>query len=99
MNAVPGMTTRFHFKPTITSAKMKEITGNDKFEYILLCNKICGVAHYNMKMPVRVVEKDEYNTWLKSTKMAYTKATDAPAEAAPAAPAATDSTAKPMALK
>lgn len=99
MNAVPGMTTRFHFKPTVTSAKMKEITGNDKFEYILLCNKICGVAHYNMKMPVRVVEKDEYNSWLKGTKMAYTKATDAPAEAAPAAPAATDSTAKPMASK
>ncbi len=96
MNAVPGMTTRFHFKPTITTAKMKEITGNDKFEYILLCNKICGVAHYNMKMPVRVVEKDEYNSFLAGTKMAYTKSEAA--EPAPvAAPA--DSTVKPMALK
>lgn len=96
MNAVPGMTTRFHFKPTITTAKMKEITGNDKFEYILLCNKICGVAHYNMKMPVRVVEKDEYQSFLAGTKMAYTKP-EAAAPAPVAAPA--DSTAKPMALK
>lgn len=75
---------------------MKEITGNDKFEYILLCNKICGVAHYNMKMPVRVVEKDEYQSFLAGTKMAYTKP-EAAAPAPVAAPA--DSTAKPMALK
>lgn len=94
MNAVPGMTTRFHFKPTITTARMKEITGNDKFEYIMLCNKICGVAHYNMKMPVRVLEKNEYLAWVKKdTKPAYNRS----AGAAPAAPA--DTTAKPMAAK
>ena len=45
-------------------------------------------------MPVRVVEKDEYQTWLAGTKMAYTKAEPASPVAAPA-----DSTAKPMALK
>ena len=73
MNAVPGMTTRFHFKPTITTTKMKEITGDTKFEYILLCNKICGVAHYNMKMPVRVVEKEEYTTWLREQKKVFTR--------------------------
>ncbi len=83
MNAVPGMTTRFHFKPTVTTAKMKEITGNDKFEYILLCNKICGVAHYNMKMPVRVLEKEEYKTWLRGEKKAIQKPSDSPS-AAPA---------------
>lgn len=73
MNAVPGMTTRFHFKPTITTAKMKEITGNPKFEYILLCNKICGVAHYNMKMPVRVLEKEDYVKWLREQKKVFTR--------------------------
>lgn len=90
MNAVPGMTTRFHFKPTITTAKMKEITGNDKFEYIMLCNKVCGVAHYNMKMPVRVVEQSEFDAWLRGEKLVFEKA------AAPA-PAPADSAAKPMA--
>lgn len=97
MNAVPGMTTRFHFKPTVTTAKMKEITGNDKFEYIMLCNKICGVAHYNMKMPVRVLEKADFEAWLKKdTKPAFAR-TVAETPAAPAAPV--DSVAKPVALK
>lgn len=88
MNAVPGMTTRFHFKPTITTAKMKEITGNDKFEYVMLCNKICGVAHYNMKMPVRVLERAEFDAWLKAEKRVF----EAPAASAPA-----DSATAPMA--
>lgn len=66
MNAVPGMTTRFAFKPTKTTAEMKKETGNPKFEFILLCNKICGVAHYNMKMPVRIVEQGEYDAWIKT---------------------------------
>jgi cytochrome c oxidase subunit II len=56
MNAVPGMTTEFHFEPTITTDSMRLITNNDKFDFILLCNKICGVAHYNMKMNVVVHE-------------------------------------------
>jgi cytochrome c oxidase subunit 2 len=90
MNAVPGMTTRFYFKPTITTKKMREITGNDKFDYILLCNKICGVAHYNMKMKVVVVEPDELSTWLKEGKPVFEKAAPepAPATTATAAPAA-----------
>lgn len=83
MNAVPGMTTRFHFKPTITTARMKEITGNDKFEYVILCNKVCGVAHYNMKMPVRVLERAEFDAWLMKEKKVFEPA----APAAPTAPA------------
>jgi cytochrome c oxidase subunit 2 len=71
MNAVPGMSTRFHFKPTITTARMREITGNEKFDYVLLCNKICGVAHYNMKMKVVVVEPQEFKDWLKNEKPVF----------------------------
>ena len=34
---------------------------------MLLCNKICGAAHYNMKIKVTVVESEaEYNTWYAS---------------------------------
>ena len=64
MNAVPGMTTQFFFEPTITTAQMKEITKNDKFEYVLLCNKICGVAHYNMKMNVVCEDADQFTRWV-----------------------------------
>lgn len=35
-----------------------------KFDYVLLCNKICGGAHYNMQMPIRVVEQEEYDNWI-----------------------------------
>lgn len=64
MNLVPGMTTRFGFTPTITTEEMKKITKNPKFEYVLLCNKICGVAHYNMQMKVIVESREKYNEWL-----------------------------------
>lgn len=64
MNAVPGMTTSFRMTPTITTNEMRAKTGNEEFEYILMCNKICGAAHYNMKMTIKVVEEEEYTTWL-----------------------------------
>jgi cytochrome c oxidase subunit 2 len=64
MNCVPGMITQFNFVPKYTTAEMREITGNDEFEYILLCNKICGAAHYNMQMKITVVSEEEYQNWL-----------------------------------
>ncbi len=64
MNAVPGMTTSFRMTPTITTNEMRAKTGNEEFDYILMCNKVCGAAHYNMKMTVKVVEEEEYTTWL-----------------------------------
>ncbi|GAB4377879.1 MAG: cytochrome c oxidase subunit II [Salibacteraceae bacterium] len=68
MNCVPGMITKFHFKPVRTTEQMREITGNDEFDYILLCNKICGAAHYNMKMVIKVVEQEEFDKWLSEQK-------------------------------
>ena len=68
MNCVPGLKTQFNFTPTITSKEMKEITGNDEFEYILLCNKICGAAHYNMQMNIIVESKEDYEKWLAEQK-------------------------------
>ena len=68
MNCVPGMVTEFTFKPTITTAEMQEITGNNAFEYVLLCNKICGAAHYNMQMNIKVLDEEEFNTWMSEQK-------------------------------
>lgn len=68
MNCVPGLETQFNFVPTITSKEMKEITGNDEFEYVLLCNKICGAAHYNMQMNIIVDTKEDYEKWLAEQK-------------------------------
>jgi cytochrome c oxidase subunit 2 len=84
MNAVPGMTTRFSFKPTMTTAEMQKETNNPKFEYVMLCNKVCGVAHYNMKMPVRVVEMAEYQDWLKAQPLVFPVVSEATAGASTA---------------
>lgn len=36
--------------------------------YILLCNKICGASHYNMKVFIEVVEEAEFNKWIAEQK-------------------------------
>ena len=36
----------------------------DEFDYFLLCNKICGVAHYNMQMKIVVESQEEYDAWM-----------------------------------
>jgi cytochrome c oxidase subunit 2 len=59
MNVVPGMRTKFKMKPIISTAEMKKITGNKDFNYVLLCNKICGEGHSNMKLIVVVDETEE----------------------------------------
>ncbi|MBW6483006.1 MAG: cytochrome c oxidase subunit II [Vicingaceae bacterium] len=68
MNVVPGLKTQFNFIPTITSEEMKKITNNENFEYILLCNKICGAAHYNMQMDIVVESKEDFEKWLAEQK-------------------------------
>lgn len=37
-----------------------------EFDYILLCNKICGKSHYNMQMKIIVESEEEYNAWIES---------------------------------
>jgi len=38
------------------------------FDYLLLCNKICGKSHYNMQMKIIVETQEEYDAWMKSQK-------------------------------
>ena len=69
MNCVPGTTTQFAFTPTMTTKEMQEELNDSSFEYVMLCNKICGAAHYNMQMKVVVETEAEYNEWLESQKV------------------------------
>jgi cytochrome c oxidase subunit 2 len=106
MNVVPGMTTMFHFTPTITTADMRkdpvvmrqmgEINAIRKekakkegqpfkpvsFDYILLCNKICGNSHYNMQMVVVVDTEADYKKWIAGQKAYYAKEEPKKAETA-----------------
>ena len=68
MNAVPGLPTRFKFTPTVTTDEMRVQQGDPEFDYILLCNKICGAAHFNMYMKIVVDTPEEYELWLADQK-------------------------------
>jgi cytochrome c oxidase subunit 2 len=68
MNCVPGQRTKLKFKPIYTTSEMRERTGNPRFNYILLCNKICGESHSQMNMAVTVGTVEEFNAWKELEK-------------------------------
>ncbi|MFL5752669.1 MAG: cytochrome c oxidase subunit II [Bacteroidia bacterium] len=45
---------------------IRKAKGEDEytFDYILLCNKICGASHFNMQMKIVVESEKDYNAWL-----------------------------------
>jgi len=71
MNAVPGMPTYFQFTPRLTTAEMREKRNDPKYDYVLLCAKICGAGHYNMQAKVTVVTEAEYATWIAKQSLYY----------------------------
>ena len=66
INTVPGQVTRLKVTPTISTKEMRVRKNNPKFNYVLMCNKICGSAHYKMKMIVVIDTHEQYYAWLKS---------------------------------
>tara|TARA_R110000868_G_scaffold244074_5_gene500243 strand:- start:5194 stop:6261 length:1068 start_codon:yes stop_codon:yes gene_type:complete len=40
-----------------------------EFDYLLLCNKICGKSHYNMQMKIIVETQEEYDAWINEQKV------------------------------
>ena len=91
MNAVPGMTTRMHLVPTITTDSMRQITDNPNFDYILLCNKVCGISHYNMQSALVVEKPGAFKVW--TILLAPFEKTGS------STPAAVDSLATPVAVE
>lgn len=90
----------------IRSKKSAELVAEGKsaldpytFDYLLLCNKICGASHYNMQMKIVVEDEADFNKWLGAKETFATaikkekEGAAAPAPAEGAAPAAGDSTA------
>lgn len=50
----------------LIAAGEEPLADYEQFEYYLLCNKICGVAHYNMQMKVVVETEEEFEEWLRA---------------------------------
>ncbi|NQX90618.1 MAG: hypothetical protein HRT74_00440, partial [Flavobacteriales bacterium] len=78
MNTVPGVPTRFKMVPSITTDSMRTILDDPEFDYVLLCNKVCGAAHFNMQMKVVIESEEDYNNWLEEQKTFIAK--EEPAE-------------------
>jgi cytochrome c oxidase subunit 2 len=90
-------------KSTALVAKGEPALDPYTFDYLLLCNKICGSSHYNMQMKIVVDTPAEYKKWLASKptiveEVKAAKAADAPADA-PAKPADTSKLATAVAAK
>jgi cytochrome c oxidase subunit 2 len=62
-------------------AEGKEALEPYTFDYLLLCNKICGASHYNMQMKIVVESPEDYKKWLaeKPTVTQVWKEANAPA--------------------
>ncbi len=72
MNTVPGMSTYFVFEPIKSTKEARAEKKDDSFDYFVYCNKVCGQAHFNMKIKITVVDTEaEYNEWLKQQKPAF----------------------------
>ena len=61
-------------------AEGKEALDPYTFDYLLLCNKICGASHYNMQMKIVVDTPEDFKKWLaeKPTFGAAWKEANAP---------------------
>jgi cytochrome c oxidase subunit 2 len=47
--------------------KIRSAKGEEEmyeFDYVLLCNKICGASHYSMQMKIIVEDEEGYQNWL-----------------------------------
>ncbi len=58
----------------INAERAKENKEAVEFDYLLLCNKICGASHYNMQMNVIVDTEADYKVWIAKQKVVKTVA-------------------------
>jgi len=85
MNCVPGMGTQFGFTPIKTTKEARVQKEDETYDYFLFCNKICGAAHYNMKIKMTVVDsKEEQMAFLSEQAPLYVEQkADSPVEVTP----------------
>ncbi len=93
MRDTPEMVEKVANINKIRSEKSKDLVAKGEvaldpyeFNFLLLCNKICGASHYNMQMKIVVDEPADYRKWLSSKeKLVDAVKTAAAAEATPKA--------------
>ena len=85
--AIPFMVEKVKKINALREVKSKELVAKGlpaldpyTFDYLLLCNKICGSSHYNMQMKVIVDTPEDFKKWLsdKPTLVQEVKAANSP---------------------
>lgn len=68
---LPFMVEKVRNINALREAKSKKLVADGQapldpytFDFLLLCNKICGASHYNMQMKVVVDTPEDYKKWL-----------------------------------
>ena len=60
MRAMPDVQKQYKEASEKRVANGKEAV---EFDYLLLCNKICGSSHYNMQIKIIVETQEEFDVW------------------------------------
>ncbi|NUM32084.1 MAG: c-type cytochrome [Bacteroidetes bacterium] len=71
INVVPGLPTEIVFKPIVTTNEQRKKLNKPDFDYYLICAKICGTGHFNMKLKIVVDTEEDYNKWIKSQPASF----------------------------
>ena len=73
MRQDPDVTAKVKKINKIRVEKSKELVASGdmaldpyEFDFLLLCNKICGASHYNMQMKIVVETEQEFEEWMNS---------------------------------
>ena len=71
MRLDPEMVAKVKKINKIRAEKSKELTAQGdtaldpyEFDFLLLCNKICGASHYNMQMKIIVETPEAFAQWM-----------------------------------
>ncbi|MCS7295733.1 MAG: cytochrome c oxidase subunit II, partial [Dehalococcoidia bacterium] len=62
IDAIPGRTTYMVVRPVVTGSF------DDDQAFRVQCAELCGLDHAKMWLPVRVVEREEFEAWVQQMK-------------------------------
>lgn len=65
-DAVPGMRIPVYFKPTLTTAEFREMTGKPERDFEIACAQLCGNNHFTMRAAVTVESQEEFDVWYQA---------------------------------
>lgn len=62
-DAIPDMRIPVYFRPTMTTAEFRVLTGNEDRDFEIACAQLCGLSHYTMRGRLVVETQEEFEAW------------------------------------